>query len=92
MLAERDHLDFEQRQKLLRLVVEQVLVRGWRVDIKLRIPLDKPPIAPDPTPSSKDGLRSVDRQDMDMVGDAVEQRAGEALAGEHRRPFLEGQV
>ena len=54
-----DHLDFEQRQKLLRLVVEQVLVRGWRVDIKLRIPLDKPPIAPDPTPSSKDGLRSV---------------------------------
>ncbi len=25
-----------------------------------------------------------------MVGDAVEQRAGEALAGEHRRPFLEG--
>ena len=41
-----DHLDFEQRQKLLRLVVEQVLVRGWRVDIKLRIPLDKPPIAP----------------------------------------------
>ena len=27
-----------------------------------------------------------------MVGDAVEQRAGEALAGEDRRPFLEGQV
>ena len=25
-----------------------------------------------------------------MVGDAVEQRAGEALAGEDRRPFLEG--
>ena len=25
-----------------------------------------------------------------MVSDAVEQRAGEALAGEHRRPFLEG--
>ena len=27
-----------------------------------------------------------------MMGDAVEQRAGEALAGEHRRPFLEWQV
>ena len=26
------------------------------------------------------------------VGDAVEQRAGEALAGEDRGPFLEGQV
>ena len=77
-----DHLDFEQRQKLLRLVVEQVLVRGWRVDIKLRIPLDQPPNPRDPTPSSKDRLRSLDIQDMDVMGDAVEQGAGEALAGE----------
>ena len=58
-----DHLDFEQRQKLLRLVVEQVLVRGWRVDIKLRIPLDQPPNPRDPTPSSKDRLRSLDRNE-----------------------------
>ena len=87
-----DHLDFEQRQKLLRLVVEQVLVRGWRVDIKLRIPLEEPPNPHDPMLSSKDRLRSLDRQDVDMVGDAVEQRAGEALAGEDRGPFLEGQV
>ena len=35
---------------------------------------------------------AVHLQDMEMVGDAVEQRAGEALAGEDRRPFLEGQV
>ena len=34
----------------------------------------------------------VHLQDVDVVGDAVEQRAGEALAGEHRGPFLEGQV
>ena len=27
-----------------------------------------------------------------MVGDAVEERAGEAFAGEDRGPFLEGQV
>ena len=33
-----DQLDFDQRQKLLRLVVDQVRVRGWRVDIRLRIP------------------------------------------------------
>ena len=58
-----DHLDFEQRQKLLRLIVEQVLVRGWRVEIKLRIPLDKPPNPPDPMPSRKDGLRSIDRDE-----------------------------
>ena len=35
---------------------------------------------------------AVHFQDVDMMGDAVEQRAGEALAGEHRRPFLEWQV
>ena len=35
---------------------------------------------------------AVHLQDMDMVGDAVEQRAGEALAGKDRGPFLEGQV
>ena len=55
-----DDLDFHQRQKLLRLVVEHVLVQGWRVEIQLRIPLDEPP----PTPSgsgqsSKDRLRSL---------------------------------
>ena len=58
-----DHLDFEQRQKLLRLVVEQVLVRGWRVDIKLRIPLEEPPNPHDPMLSSKDRLRSLDRDE-----------------------------
>ncbi len=31
-------------------------------------------------------------QDVDIVGDAVEQSAGEALAGEDRGPLLEGQV
>lgn len=54
-----DHLDFEQRQKLLRLVVEQVRVQGWRVDIKLRIPLDEAPDPADLALSSKDRLRSV---------------------------------
>ncbi len=42
-----DQLDFDQRQKLLRLIVEQVRVRGWRVDIKLRIPLEEAPDPPD---------------------------------------------
>ena len=48
-----EHLDFEQQQKLLRLVVEHVVVRGWHVDIKLRIPLDEPPSPPAPMLSSK---------------------------------------
>ena len=35
---------------------------------------------------------AIHLRDVDMVGDAVEQGAGEALAGEDRGPFLEGQV
>jgi site-specific DNA recombinase len=38
-----DDLDFDQRQRLLRLVVEEVRVTGWNVEIQLRIPLDEPP-------------------------------------------------
>ena len=38
-----DRLDFDRRQQLLRLVVEQVRVRGPRVEIRLRIPLDDAP-------------------------------------------------
>ena len=49
-----DTLDFTQKQTLLRLVVEEVHVTGWHVQIRLRIPLDddpdNPPRPPDPTP------------------------------------------
>ncbi len=38
-----DKLNFTQRQQLLRLLVDQVLVTGWRVEIHLRIPLDNRP-------------------------------------------------
>jgi len=54
-----DHLNFEQRQQLLRLVVEQVLVKGWQVEIKLRIPLVGPSGPPDRRVSSNDRLRSL---------------------------------
>jgi site-specific DNA recombinase len=63
-----DHLDRTQRQHLLRLLVEDVQVTGWHVQIRLRIPLDPPhtggsPPAPKPTNdqpvSSQDRLRSV---------------------------------
>jgi site-specific DNA recombinase len=40
-----DALDFEQRQKLVRLLVEQVRVTGPAVEIHLRVPLDDPPPA-----------------------------------------------
>ena len=67
-----DELGFDQRQKLVRLMVEEVRVAGYHVDIRLRIPLDEPPddgppdaLAPQPTGrarlvSTNDRLRSLD--------------------------------
>ena len=87
--ASIDHLDFDKRQKLLRLVVEQVLVRGWRVDIKLRIPLDEAPNPPDPTPSSKDRLRSVGiyRRNIKLLFDAVSCLGQRAAGAPGADPF-----
>jgi site-specific DNA recombinase len=48
VLSAMDGLDFVARQKLLRLVVEEVKVTGWDVEIHLRIPLDSPPPATKP--------------------------------------------
>jgi site-specific DNA recombinase len=54
--ASIDELDFTGRQRLMRIVVEQVRVTGWQVDIHLRIPLDQPP--PPPSPTSRARPRS----------------------------------
>ena len=65
-----DDLDAVQKQQLLRILIEEVRVTGWHIEIRLRIALDQPPPhptnrarPPDPLPpsalSTKDGLRSV---------------------------------
>jgi site-specific DNA recombinase len=67
-----DTLADTQKQQLLRLLVEDVRVTGWHVQIRLRIALDPPPPEPphptsrtskpppQPRPvSTQDGLRSV---------------------------------
>jgi site-specific DNA recombinase len=66
-----DGLDFEHRQQLVRLLVEQVRVTGPSVQIHLRIPLDEPAPEDDPrchqhpaklaarAPSNKLRLRSL---------------------------------
>jgi site-specific DNA recombinase len=51
-----DNLDFDGRQRLLRLVVEQVRVTGWHVEIRLRIPLDDG--SPDGGPGQPDRPKS----------------------------------
>jgi site-specific DNA recombinase len=60
VLAAFDSLDFEKRQHLLRLVVEDVRVTGWSVDVRMRIPLDdEPDNAGADTASSNDRLRPL---------------------------------
>ena len=69
VLGSLDELDFDGRQRLLRMVVEKVCVTGWHVEIHLKIPLtdddsgtqrEPRPPKPGPRPSSDMGLRSVD--------------------------------
>jgi hypothetical protein len=74
-----DTLDFDQKQTLLRLVVDDVHVTGWHVQIRLRIPLDDGPDGqprppnPDPGPdrpgpvSTQDRLRSLGSEDLGVV-------------------------
>jgi len=45
-----DKLGFNERQQLMRLVVEHVRVTGWQVEIQLRIPFDDGPGPPDTPP------------------------------------------
>ena len=42
------HASFEDRQKLMRMVLDKVVVRDWRVDVYYNIPLSRPaaPAAP----------------------------------------------
>jgi site-specific DNA recombinase len=51
-LAGIESLDFEGRQQLLRLVLEDVRVEGWRVELRLRLPLDE---NPDQNPGTSPG-------------------------------------
>ena len=104
VLAVIDNLDFDQKQTLLRLLVEDVHVTGWHVRIQLRIPLDDDPDSqsrpPNPTPdpdqpgpvSTQDRLRSLGGEDFGVVDEAVDHRGGDDLVAEDLAPAAEGQV
>jgi site-specific DNA recombinase len=66
VLAALDGLDFQQRQQLLRLMVEEVRVSDWNVEIRLRIPLDDDPHSdppPSPSPPRPSGPRRASSTD-----------------------------
>jgi site-specific DNA recombinase len=52
-------ISFENKQKLLRMVVDKVVVNDWRVDVHYTIPLPKPTPAPEQKVSTKFDLRST---------------------------------
>lgn len=90
-----DQLDDVQKQQLLRLLVEDVRVTGWHVEIRLRIPLDPPtPDKPGNTQPPPSGgprqpkrPRPVSSQDglrsLDVEHVAVVQQPVEDGGGQH---------
>jgi site-specific DNA recombinase len=52
-------ISFENKQKLLRIVLEKVMVKDWQVDVYYNIPLPKPTPLPDEKVSTKFDLRST---------------------------------
>jgi site-specific DNA recombinase len=92
VLAVIDTLSHDQKQALLRLIVEEVRVTGWHVQIRLRIPLDdtgSPPPAIQtpgggsrpPRPSTEDRLRSIGRGQGVYLPPGQERRAGRRGSG-----------
>lgn len=59
--AALDLLDFDQRQKLIPLVIDEVRVAGWNFEIRLRIPLDGQPDDTNTTDAQTPGRRSRPR-------------------------------
>ncbi len=55
----RKRISFENKQKLLRIVLDKVVVNDWRVDLHYNIPLPKPVPPPGPKVSTKLDLRST---------------------------------
>ena len=106
--AALDGLDFDQQQKLLRLVIDEVRVTGWNVEIRLCIPLDQPVPTPPTNPrprrreprgqgpkegvSSNDRLRSLGGHHDAVVQEPVEQADGGVVFGEEAAPVLERPV
>jgi site-specific DNA recombinase len=93
-----EQLDFDQRQRLLRLVVEEVRVTGWQVEIRLRVPLDdeppnggsrrrRTPKTPTPTPKSPDRRRHANQLSSRDGLRSANQSSVHAPRQGHRRSF-----
>jgi site-specific DNA recombinase len=90
-LAGLDRLDFNGRQQLLRLVLEDVRVQGWQVELRLRIPLDQTP--PDdtaaPALSRRTGTRDRSPRGSGQAKEGVSSNDGLRSIGQHLRALPE---
>ncbi len=79
-----DALDFEQRQKLVRLLVEQVRVTGPAVEIHLRIPLDEPA----PSDPAWPHPEAIEQHNQDVSNQSRLRSLGRNRAERAERPML----
>ncbi len=85
-LAGLDALDFEGRQQLLRLVLEDVRVQGWHVELRLRLPLDdNPPADTTTTLTSMPRKRGRSRRGSTRTKEGVSSNDGLRSIGQHLR-------
>ena len=89
-LAGLDGLDFSGRQQLLRLVLDDVRVQGWQVELRLRIPLDDENTragdgAPEPLTRRRTGRRSRSPRRPPLAKEGVSSNDRLRSTGEHLR-------
>ena len=82
-----DKLDFDGRQRLLRLVLDEVRVQGWEVELRLRLPLDdeQPPAgtgAPEPFVARRTGRRGQSSHGPKQAKEGVSSNDGLRSTGE----------
>ena len=89
-----DTLDFQGRQQLLRLALEDVRVQGWNVELRLRIPLDENPPATIPAPHTDRRPRARSARSARPANEPVSSNDHLRSIGEHpqerpqRRPSI----
>ena len=89
-------LGFEDRQRLVRTVIDRVMVEEGHIDIHFAIPVPEPPTGGGPNQGRRVStdlrLRSNGRDDLGVVDEAIDERDGTARVGEDGRPVGECQV
>jgi hypothetical protein len=83
-------LDFSGRQQLLRLVLDDVRVQGWQVELRLRIPLDDGTTragdgAPPPLMQRRTGARRRSSRGARAAKEGVSSNDRLRSTGEHLR-------